>query len=175
MKKFHYVLIVGAIIAAACQNQSEKAESDMLKARIDLQVQNKEIVREFFSAIDAQNFNKLNELLSDDFSLNAAGLAQPWKKEDVFKDIRKYYTSFPDWSHQIEEMIAEGDKVAVKLTQHGTQKAQFEDIAPKGTKVTKSAMHEVTIVNGKIKEWWAIEDDLSLMLQLGLVLKEENE
>ena len=171
MKKLYYLLIVGAMIAAACKNQSERAESDKLKARIDLQVQNKEIVREFFAAIDAQNFNKLNELLSDDFSLNAAGLVQPWKKEDVFKDIRKYYSSFPDWSHQIEDMIAEGDKVAVKLTQHGTQKAQFEEIAPKGTKVTKSAMHEVTIVNGKIKEWWAIEDDLGLMLQLGMELK----
>jgi len=68
-------------------------------------------------------------------------------------------------------MIAEGDKVAVKLTQHGTQKAQFEEIAPTNAKVTKSAIHIMTIVNGKIKEWWAIEDDLGLMLQLGMELK----
>jgi predicted ester cyclase len=68
-------------------------------------------------------------------------------------------------------MIAEGDKVAIKITQHVTQKAQFDAISPTDAKVTKGALHIVTIVNGKIKEWWAIEDDLGLMLQLGMELK----
>ena len=162
-------------ISTGCQNQSEKVELDKLKATVTIQDQNKEIVREFFTAIDNQNFDKLTELLSEDFSLNAAGLDKPWNKDDVFKDIRKYYTSFPDWTHQIDDIIAEGNKVAVKLTQHGTQKAQFEEIAPTGMKVTKSAMHELTIVNGKIKEWWGIEDDLGLMIQLGMVLKSKEE
>jgi len=152
-------------------SKDEKAELEKFKAATKIHDQNKVIAREFFALIDNQNFDRLNELLSDDFLLNAAGLTQPWKKEDVFQDIKRYYNSFPDWMHVIEDMIAEGDKVVVKLIQHGTQKAQFEEIAPTNAKVTKSAMHVVTIVNGKIKEWWAIEDDLGLMLQLGMELK----
>jgi predicted ester cyclase len=162
-------------VSTGCQNQSEKTELNKLKATVKIQDQNKETVRQLFTAIDNQNFDKLNELFSDDFSLSAEGLDKPWKKEDVFQDIKRYYTSFPDWHHEIKDMIAEGDKVAIKIMQTGTQKAQFEEIAPKNTKVTKSAMHVVTIVNGKIKEWWAIENDLGLMLQLGMVLKPKEE
>jgi len=158
-------------LTIGCQNQSEKAELDKFKATVKTQEQNKTIVRDFFAAIDKQDINKLNELLSEDFTLSGAGMDKPWTKDDVFKDIKRYYTSFPDWNHQIEDMIAEGYKVAVKLIQHGTQKAQFEELAPTGTKVTKSAIHVVTIVNGKIKGWWAIEDELGLMIQLGMELK----
>jgi len=173
--KFKFVsafsLAVLIFVAISCQNRDEKVELDKFNAMAKMHDQNKAIVREFFSAIDNQSFDKLNELMSDDFTLNAAGLTQPWKKDDVFQDIKRYYTSFPDWTHVIENMIAEGDKVVVKLTQHGTQKAQFEEIAPTNAKVTKSAIHIVTIVNGEIKEWWAIEDDLGLMLQLGMELR----
>jgi len=68
-------------------------------------------------------------------------------------------------------LIVEGDKVAVKLVQHGTQTAQYGEIAPTGVKVTKPAFHLLTIINGKIKEWWGLEDDLGMMLQLGMELK----
>jgi predicted ester cyclase len=168
---FIMFFIVIFSIMIGCQNQSQKAELDKYKATIRTQEENKTIARNFFATVDKQDFNKLNEILSDDFKLNAPGLEKPWTKDDVFKDIKKYYTSFPDWHHEIEAMIAEGDKVAVKLVQHGTQTAQYEGIAPTGVKVTKSAFHLLTINNGKIKEWWGLEDDLGMMLQLGMELK----
>ena len=143
----------------------------MKMSHVPMQSQNKEIVRAFFAAIDKGDLHTLEGLLSEDFSLNAAGLTRPWRKEEVFQDIKKYYTSFPDWTHEIEDMIAEGNKVAVKLTQRGTHKAPFEGIAPTGARVTKPALHVVPISHGKIEEWWAIEDDLGLMLQLGMELK----
>ena len=168
---FIMFFIVIFSIMIGCQNQSQKAELDKYKATFGTQEENKTIARDFFATVDKQDFNKLNEILSDDFKLNAPGLEKPWTKDDVFKDIKKYYTSFLDWHHEIEAMIAEGDKVAVKLVQHGTQTAQYEGIAPTGVKVTKSAFHLLTINNGKIKEWWGLEDDLGMMLQLGMELK----
>jgi len=61
--------------------------------------------------------------------------------------------------------------LVVKLVQHGTQIAQYGEIAPTGVKVTKSAFHLLKIINGKIKEWWGLEDDFGMMLQLGMELK----
>ena len=177
MKTLHYKfvsalsLIALLFVATGCQNQSEKVELNRFKDTVKKQEQNKTIVRDFFAAIDKQDFDKLNALLSENFTLTAAGLEKPWTKDDVFKDIKKYYTAFPDWHHEIESMIAEGDKVAVKLNQNGTQTAQFDEIVATGAKVIKPAFHLVTIVDGKIKEWWGLEDDLGLMLQLGMVLK----
>ncbi len=137
----------------------------------EIQNQNKAIVRKFFAAVDNQDFGKLNELLADDFELKAQGLTQPWAKEDVFKDIRKYYTAFPDWKHSVEELVAEGEKVAVKVIQRGTHKASYEGIEPTGTEVAKPGIHILTITDGKIREWWGMEEELGFMLQLGMELK----
>ena len=68
-------------------------------------------------------------------------------------------------------MIAEGEKVAVKLTQNGTHQAQYEGIAATGKKVTNPAIFIMTIVNGQVKDWWVIEDNLGFMKQLGMELK----
>lgn len=175
--KTRLIFLVMLIVCFSCGTNNkpladaQKAELDKYKATIQRQEENKTIARDFFAAVDKQDFNKLNEILSEDFILNAPGLEKPWAKDDVFKDIKKYYTSFPDWHHEIEAMVAEGDKVAVKLIQYGTQTAPYEGIAPTGVKVTKSAFHLLTISNGKIKEWWGLEDELGMMLQLGMELK----
>ena len=71
----------------------------------------------------------------------------------------------------IEDVIAEGNKVAVKLNQNGTHKSEFEGIPATGTIATLPAMHLGTIVDGKIVDWFAIEDYLGLYVQLGMELK----
>ena len=71
----------------------------------------------------------------------------------------------------IEEVISDGDKVAVKLTQNGTHKAEYMGIPATGVKATLPAMHLITIVDGKIKESFAVEDYLGLYMQLGMELK----
>ena len=159
------------VIICGCQNQTSKVELDKFKSIAQVQNQNKEIVREFFSAIDGNKFDKLNELFSNDFGLKAPGIETPWKKEDVFQAIKTHYTAFPDWTHNIEDIIADGDKVAVKLTQNGTQQAEYKGIAATGKKMTNPALSIMTIVNGQVKDWWVIEDNLGFMKQLGMELK----
>lgn len=159
------------LLAAACQDQTEKNRLDKFTATAKMQEENKRIAREVFAAIDGGNFDKLKELLSDDFSLSSPGSPQPWKKDDLFNGIKTFYASFPDWTHTVDDIIADSDKVVIKLTGRGTQKAIFEDIPPTGKKVTQSAIHIMTLINGKVKEWWAVEDNLGLMTQLGMELK----
>jgi steroid delta-isomerase-like uncharacterized protein len=141
----------------------------------EIRDQNKAIVREFFAAVDNQDFGKLNELLSDDFVLKSPVLAQTWTKEDVFKDIVKYYTAFPDWKHSIEELVAEGDKVAVQVIQRGTHKASYEGIEPTGTEVTKPGVHIITLTDCRIREWWGMEEELGFMQQLGMELRKKHD
>jgi ketosteroid isomerase-like protein len=159
------------VVLIGCQNQTRKVELDKYKSIAQVQNQNKEIVREVFSAIDGNKFDKLNELFSNDFSLKAPGIEIPWKKNDVFQAIKTHYASFPDWTHNIEDIIAEGDKVAVKLTQIGTHQALYEGIVATGKRMTNPAMSIMTIINGQVKDWWVIEDNLGFMNQLGMELK----
>jgi predicted ester cyclase len=177
-RQFRFVIFflcaVLLLIATGCENQSKKAELDKCKATVKTQEQNKEIVREIFAAIDG-DINKLGVLLSDDFSLYVSGTLQPYKKEDLIKLRNAHYEAFPDWIHKIEDLIAEGDRVVVKLTQYGTHKAKYKGIEPTGKYVTVPAIHILNIVNGKAKEWWGVEDNLGLMRQLGMELKPEEE
>ena len=173
MKKLLMVmpLVILLCFTFSCQKQEAKAELEEFRAQAKVEEQNKEIVRDVFSAIDAGDFDRLNELFADDFAVDAPGLPEPLRKDMLFQLIKTHYTAFPDWIHVIEDVIADGDKVAVKLTQNGTHKAEYEGIPATGVKATLPAMHLITIVDGKIKEWFAIEDYLGLYMQLGMELK----
>jgi steroid delta-isomerase-like uncharacterized protein len=171
-----FILMVLALcFTLSCQNKAEKAELEKMKAQAKTEAQNKEIVRIFIAAIDKNDFGKLKELLSDDFSLKAPGLAEPWGLDGLFQAIRTHYASFPDWQHTIEDIIAEGDKVAVRLIQNGTHKAEYEGIPATDTRVTMPALGLLVIVNGKIKEFWPIENYLDFYQQLGMELKPKEE
>ena len=155
----------------SCKNQGAMAELEEFKAQAEVEAQNKELSKEVFAAIDAGNFDKLKELFADDFSLKVPGFAEPWGTDMLFKVIKSHYTAFPDWIHVIEEVVADGEKVAVKLNQKGTHKAEYEGIPATGIEATLPAMHLFSVKNGKVVDWFALEDYLGLYMQLGMELK----
>jgi len=169
------ILVISLVLllcfAFGCQNKAEKAELEKVKAQKTTEEQNKQLVRDFFAAIDRQDFPKLKELLADDFALSDPGSPVSLNAENLFSGIKDHYTAFPDWHHVIEDVIGEGDKVAVRLIQYGTHKAEYMGIPATGNQVHMAASHIGKIVDGKIKEWLAVEDYLGLMQQLGMELK----
>jgi len=79
-------------------------------------------------------------------------------------------TAFPDVNYTIEEMVAEGDMVACRMTMSGTHQGLLMGIAPTGRLVQQQAqMHFVRFKNGKVIEHRALRDDLGMMRQLGAV------
>jgi len=146
---------------------------ELMRKRAETETLNKISVHHFFEAVDNGNFTRAKELLADDFTLQAPGLPHPLGPEEMLNAIKTHYKSFPDWTHTIEETIAEGNKVAVSLIQCGTHKGEYEGIPATGRKVVKPALHIIKIVNGKFKEWWTIEDNLCFMLQLNAELKQK--
>jgi predicted ester cyclase len=66
-------------------------------------------------------------------------------------------------------MVAEGDKVAARLTGRGTHKGEFNDIAPTGKQVTVTAFVIFRFAGGKCIESWANIDSLGMMQQLGVI------
>lgn len=70
---------------------------------------------------------------------------------------------------QIEDMLVDGDKVAVRTTFRGTHTGDFFGIPPTGKSVTVSGTHILRIADGKIAEHWGNNDDLGLMRQLGVI------
>ena len=107
MKKLLFILPLVLCFITSCEDKAVKAELGEFKTLKELEKQNKKIVREVFEAIDGNDFEKIEGLIADNFSLSAPGVEQPWKKEDLFEGIKTFYSAFPDWTHNIEAMIAE--------------------------------------------------------------------
>ena len=79
----------------------------------------------------------------------------------------------PDIHWNIDEMIGEGDKLAIRLTITGTFTGKFGDIEPTGNKINFSLVHINRYIDGKCVESTAFEDRIKLYSQLGLSIPEE--
>ena len=87
-----------------------------------------------------------------------------------FKDqVRDFRAAFPDGHTQIDDLIAEDDKVVLRWTDGGTHRAPFLGVAPTGKRVTFTGIDVYRLADGKIVEFWCSEDLLGLMEQLGAV------
>lgn len=155
----------------ACQDKAARAELEKVKKAAQIEEQNKAVVRQYFEAVDAQNYSRVKELSADDFSFQSPGLPEPLGVDTLIQAAKAHYVAFPDWRHQIEALVAEGDNVAVKLIQNGTHKAEYEGIPPTGKVITMPAQCLFVIANGKVRKFWAVENYLDFYQQLGMELK----
>ena len=80
-----------------------------------------------------------------------------------------FRSAYPDLWWQIDDLIAEGDKVVARTTMSGTHSGDFFRIAPTGRRVSMVGVHVFRIQDGKVAEHWGSNDDLSLMRQLGVL------
>ena len=89
--------------------------------------------------------------------------------KDYKQHVSDMYSAFPDFHFTIDDMVVEGDKVAVRLTATGTHKGEFRGIPSTNKKVTVSMIQIDRVVGGKFVEGWSRYDTLGLMQQLGLI------
>jgi steroid delta-isomerase-like uncharacterized protein len=78
-------------------------------------------------------------------------------------------SAFPDDHHTIEDLVAAGDKVVVRLTHRGTHQGSFFGLSPTGKHISQTSIHIFRFADGKLVEAWANRDDLGLLQQLGAI------
>jgi predicted ester cyclase len=88
----------------------------------------------------------LDELCAPNFHLEGLGGVEEFKA-----GILDYRKTFPDLHFTVEEVIAEGDKVAYRWTSRGTNQVEYEGIAP-GNVVSSTGITIIRIVDGKVVE-----------------------
>jgi steroid delta-isomerase-like uncharacterized protein len=125
---------------------------------------NKAIVRRFLvEAWNAGNLDLVEQLVHPDYEVPAVGRGP----EAVRRNMRAFRAAFPDLTWTIDDLIAEGGRVAVRLTLRGTHLGAFRGIAPTGKRVTMQEMAIWQIVDGKLRAGWFEADRLGLRVQLG--------
>ncbi len=89
--------------------------------------------------------------------------------EGIRQFVSDYLAAFPDLHFTIEDMIAEGDKVATRWSSRGTHKGALQGIAPTGKHATSSGITISRCVDGKAVEEWISWDTLGMLQQLGVI------
>ncbi len=128
---------------------------------------NKTLACQLTELLDKGDETQLNDLLSPDFVSHFAGFNQPLNREQYIMINRTAKSAFADLNRTIEDLIAEGDKVTVRITARGTHTGVFQGMVGSGklTKISGIAIRRIS--DGKITEEWVVNDQLGLMQQLG--------
>jgi predicted ester cyclase len=136
----------------------------------DFREANKQVIRDLYAALDAQDFDRLRAMTSSDTQLRLVGTQDSVAWNEVEDMIRMYYGAFEGYCHVIDQLVAEGDWVVARVTFSGTHTGEFQGIPATGNTFTYGGVHVMRVVDGVLQENWLLEDDLRLMQQLGMVL-----
>jgi steroid delta-isomerase-like uncharacterized protein len=130
--------------------------------------------RWFEDVVSGGDLALADELLGPGYGLHFPGTPEPLDREAHKALVMMFRTAFPDWVETVEDVIAEGDKVVIRVTGRGTHEGEFQGIPPTGAQVTATGVGIGRIQDGRIAEAWAAYDALGLMRQLGAVPASES-
>lgn len=129
--------------------------------------ENKAIARNYLEQVwNHQNLDVIDQVISPNYIQHIAGVSPG--REGVKDFFRAIWLAFPDIRIIVDDMIAEGDKVAWRFTNAGTHDGPFRGIPRTGKQVRLTGFALVRMENGQFAEAWGEQDNLGLMQQLGV-------
>jgi predicted ester cyclase len=129
--------------------------------------QNRALVREMFAALDARD-------LSGVIAHCAPGCRfHGWTPETLDCDgyrstMSSLLEAFPDSRFSVDDLLADGDRVAVRHTLRGHHRAGYQGIPPTGKPIDVGAIVIVRFADGKAAEMWLNANFLGMLQQLGV-------
>ena len=131
---------------------------------------NKVVARRFFMEVWGGGSEKVaNELLATSYRGHMTGNPKPLDREGWLSFFRQFRQAFPDARFVIEDVIAENERVVLRLTMRGTHQGVFNGIPATGRAVVVTGVSIERIVDGKIVEGWVTNDALGMLQQLGVI------
>lgn len=127
---------------------------------------NKEVVRKIYEdCLNKRNTSQLSHYIADEYigfqgKKGAAGFETP---------ILQLIKAFPDIQWNIEELVAEGEKVTVKWKWEGNHQQPFAQYSATGKKMSNEGMALFELKNGKIIQSYVLTDRLAFLQQLGVL------
>ena len=120
---------------------------------------NKELVRRFYKEVYGDwNMALVDEVVSPRFTSHdwpKGSRTGPEGFRDFYSAIR---SALPDARYEVDDLIAEGDKVMVRWRLLGTHKGDFRGIAATGREIALKGIAIYRVENGKLRERWVVSD-----------------
>lgn len=125
--------------------------------------------RVFEDGLNARDASVFEELVAADYVNHEGGdmLLEASGPKDWSDVLERLSASFPDVSWTVLRTLAQNDHVWVETRMSGTHEHAFFNIAPTGRRFAVRQIHMLRLADGKIREHWAVRDDLGVLVQLG--------
>jgi steroid delta-isomerase-like uncharacterized protein len=128
------------------------------------------IIREHVEVLFNQHrVDRTEETVTADYLDHAPLPGQVPGLEGAKQKWAAYLAAVPDMHATVEELIAEGDKVAVRWTVQGTHQGELMGIPATGRRAVFRGISIYRLDDGKIVEQWEQWDRLDLLRQLGVI------
>ena len=164
-------LIFAGLSGNAISAQGERVQPKQLIVDKSLpQVQlktNEAVAREYATFWNTGNESLARDALAANFVDKTPPEGRKQGPEGAILASRAFRTAVPDLRCDVEQMIISGDRVVSHLHFYGTFTGTFGKLKGKGQKIDFIATDIYEIRDGKIAANWHIEDNLTLMKQLG--------
>jgi len=126
---------------------------------------NKATVRRFIDAVDRQDWAAASDLTTPSLRVHVGG-------KDIDRDSwlgmgKMFAAAFPDGKHDIQDVIAEGDRVVLRGAFKGTHKGDFHGVPASGRAVAVDVIMIERVVEGRVVEHFVQFDAMGLMQQIG--------
>lgn len=135
---------------------------------IEAAEESKEMLRRVVEGMNKHDQGAFEELIAPNY-VNHGFLGLPPGPEGFKRAIAMFLDAFPDLHVEIEDVIAEGDKICSRGILQGTHKGMFMNVAPTGREVRVSYIDIWRAENSKFIENWVQIDMMGLLQQLGVI------
>lgn len=151
-----YIILLAATGLTSCTNSSTPTTTD----------QNIAVVKKYHEIWSTGKVDELDEIISPEFQSHFIGGFQYKGIEGAKNSVLETKKAFPDWTENIIEIIAQGDKVVTRYRSTGTHMDNWDGIEGTGNKVEIEEMSVYHLKNGKIIEQWGFWDEIELKKQM---------
>jgi steroid delta-isomerase-like uncharacterized protein len=133
--------------------------------------ENKDTIRRQFEALNRHDLDGAVACVTADAADHAA-LPEAQGAEGLRRIFAKLLVAFPDQQWELQDMLAEGDRVVARVTHRGTNTGPLNflqvPLPATGRRFETEHIHIFRLAAGKVVEHWAGRDDIGMLRQLGL-------
>ena len=140
-----------------------------LPALADVESENKEVVQGFVAAGNNRDYDRLTEYVGDDVVRHCQ--ATPGLEVTTLDQFIAFMEAdvavCPDSRVEVQQMVADGDRVAIWATYTGTQEGQMGPFPPSGKQMVLEFAAIFRFEDARIVEFWVTWDNMAALAQLG--------
>ena len=132
-----------------------------------VETENKALIRRLLDELrDGWHPTTIEKYYAPSYRRHNTATLPPLTRDEQRQRATRLRVAFPDARATLEDIFAEGDRVAYRLTIRGTHTGEFLGVPPSGRQVAVSFIAIVRIVDGKLVEEWGGLDQPDLIRQM---------